>query len=52
MQLLQKTSPLNEQRMPFSYGLLDGLYHEAPVVGSFARSSLPQGGLSNEMPGV
>lgn len=38
--------------MPLSYGLLDGLLHEVPVVGRFPRSALLHRGLSDEVPGV
>lgn len=47
---LKKILPLNEQRMPLSYRLLDRLHPAVPVVICFAGSSFPQSGLPDKLP--
>lgn len=49
---LQKSSPLNEERMPLGYRLLDGLGHEVPVVSCLPCRVPTHSGLPDEMPGL
>lgn len=49
---LQKSCPLNEERMPLGYRLLDGLGHEVPMASCIPCHAPAHTGLPDEVPGL